>query len=183
MAALALPLALGACGDTPVEPGRIPDQVAGARVPVKGTGLVLESLTDVTVPIIGLPLATLEIDQVQILDLHVVEDIAGAIVGIEATGVLSGVAVTAVGTEVIQQEFTTGLGVVSGGPGQCDVVSLDLGPIGLDALGLVQVDVPAADVKARGSGAVGSLLCALGSALSGLGSAIPGLVNAINNQI
>src|SRR5687767_2713459 len=67
MAALALPLALGACGDTPVEPGPVPDQVAGARVPVKGTGLVLQSLTDVTVPIIGLPLATLEIDQVQIL--------------------------------------------------------------------------------------------------------------------
>jgi hypothetical protein len=53
----------------------------------------------------------------------------------------------------------------------------------------VTVDVPAASLTGRGSGAVGSLLCVLGQLLSGLlggGVGSPGaegVVNAINNRI
>lgn len=57
----------------------------------------------------------------------------------------------------------------------------------VDALGLVAVDVPVADLTGRGSGAVGSLLCNLGSLLNGpLGAVtrgVQGLVNAVNRVI
>jgi hypothetical protein len=70
-----------------------------------------------------------------------------------------------------------------------DPITIDLGPIGISALGLVTVDVPVASLTGRGSGAVGSLLCVLGQLLSGLlggGVGSPGaegVVNAINNRI
>lgn len=184
MVALAVPLALGACADSPTAPATVPPSgVEAARIPVKGTGLVLHSLTDVTLPVLGLPLTELVIDQVVINDLRVVEDALGAIIGIEASGTITGVMVDALGSTVVEQDFVTGVGVISSGPGQCDVVAIDLGLIDLDALGLVQVEAPPAELRARGSGAIGSLLCNLGQVLSGLGGAIPGLVNGINNQI
>jgi hypothetical protein len=63
------------------------------------------------------------------------------------------------------------------------VITIDLGPIDVDVLGLATVDVPAATLTGRSSGALGSLLCNLGSALSGITSGAAGLVQAINNLI
>jgi hypothetical protein len=77
--------------------------------------------------------------------------------------------------------------VASSGPGKCDVLTVDLGPIAIDALGAVSVDAPEAAVTPRSSGALGSLLCNLGNLLqppvSGVTSAVRGLVNAINRII
>jgi hypothetical protein len=77
---------------------------------------------------------------------------------------------------------------VSSGPGQCDVLSIDLGPIALDLpLGLASVDIPAAQVTPRASGALGPLLCNLGNLLDGpldtITSGVRGIVNAINRII
>ena len=66
------------------------------------------------------------------------------------------------------------------------VITIDLGQISIDALA-ASVDVPAATLTAKGSGAVGSLLCNLGNLLSGvtgtISSGVGGLVNALNNLI
>jgi hypothetical protein len=78
--------------------------------------------------------------------------------------------------------------IASSGAGRCDVVTVDLGPITLDAIGgLVSVDVPQAGVTPRASGALGPLLCALGQVLDPPLDAVTavarGLVNAINNLL
>jgi hypothetical protein len=68
------------------------------------------------------------------------------------------------------------------------VLSLDLSSINLNALGVLNVSIPA-NVDVKGSGAVGSLLCNLGQLLSGItsglsgGQGAQGVVNALNNQI
>jgi hypothetical protein len=115
-----------------------------------------------------------------------VEDITGAIVGLEATGTVTGT-LTATGVPIVDERFTSTLGITSSGPGQCDLVTIDLGPLTIDALGLVTADVPTAELTGRGSGAVGSLLCNLGNALSGVIGGVTrgvrGLVNAINRLI
>jgi hypothetical protein len=162
-----------------------PLNVAVAQAPPDGTGLVLDSLTGVSLPLIG-EVGDIVIDQVVITDLTLVEDAAGAIIGLEATGTLSGT-VEATGQEIVDQQFTTLVSVTSSGPGQCEVVGIDLGPIALDPLGVVAVDVPEAAVDVQGSGALGSLLCNLSDALSGVTGgvtrAVRGLVNAINGLI
>jgi hypothetical protein len=126
------------------------------------------------------------IDQAVITNFALVENTVGQIVGLEATGVLQ-LTGGVLGSNVVTEDFTTVVSVTSSGPGQCDLVTVDLGPIGIDALGVASVDVPAASVVGRGSGAVGSLLCNLGQALSGLvggvTSGVQGLVNALNNLI
>jgi hypothetical protein len=188
---LVLPVALGiaACGQEPVAP----EPVVARDVPsfqkghVEGTGLVLNSLTDVSAPLLdalGVEIGEVVIEQAVIKQFGTVEDLAGNIIGLEATGflMLSG---DALGTEVVRQEFTTGVGVISRSRGQCDIVTINLAPIALDALGgLVSVDAPAAEVTGRGNGAVGSLLCALGQALQPVVNRVTrgvrGLVNAIN---
>jgi hypothetical protein len=76
--------------------------------------------------------------------------------------------------------------VTSSGPGQCDLITLDLGPLAFEGLGIVTVDVEPVTLAGKGSGAVGSLLCNLGSLIGGIGGIVPGvggLVNALNNQI
>ena len=79
--------------------------------------------------------------------------------------------------------------MTSSGPGQCTIASVDLGSVGISALGLASIDVPAASITGKGSGAVGSLLCNLGQLLSGLSSGLTGssgaqgVVNALNNVI
>ncbi len=189
--ALALPLALaalgGGCSESPTEPpadGR-GDPIAGPLFQQQrpGTGIVLDALTGVTVPVIGLPLAEVVVDQAIITDLQVVEDIAGTIVGLEAEGILrltGGV----LGTDVVTEDFHTIVGVTSTGFGRCDIVSIDLGPIEVGVLDpLATVDVPAADVTVRGSGAIGSLLCNLGQLLGAPGRAVEGIVGAIDNLI
>jgi hypothetical protein len=181
---LVLPLAigLGGCGDNPVSPSPLVAHQQQA-MSAKGTGLVLNSLTNVSVPLIG-SLGDVVIDQAVITNFALVEDAVGAIIGLEATGVLQ-LTGGVLGTDVITENFTTTVSVTSSGPGQCTLVSIDLGPIAIDALGLATIDVPAANLTGKGSGAVGSLLCNLGSILSGLigGGNPAGIVNALNNQI
>jgi len=153
------------------------------QAPPPGSGLVLNSLTGVTLPLVG-SLGDVIIDQVVITNFALVENTVGQIVGLEVTGTLNGV-LTATGAQ-ISEDFTSTVSVTSSGPGQCDLVTIDLGPLHIDALGLVTADVPAASLTARGSGALGSLLCNLGNLLGGLGGTIPGvggIVNAINNLI
>lgn len=192
MAALALPLSaalvlgLGACADAPTAPpSATPGRVLAQQV--KGTGLSLDIVPSVTLPL-GLG-GSITIDQAVLTNFAVVENTVGTIVGLRVTGTLSGTAVDALGglVGVDAQPFVADLGITSSGPGQCNLVSLDLSNINLNALGLVTGTVPV-NVTAKGSGAVGSLLCNLGQALSSVGTALggssaQGLVNAINNQI
>jgi hypothetical protein len=188
---LVLPVALGiaACGKEPVAPDpAVPRDVPSLQKGhVEGTGLVLNSLTRVTVPLLdalGVKIGDVVINQAVIKEFGTVENAVGQIVGLEATGFLlltGGV----LGQEVVREDFTTGVGVISTSRGQCGIVTIDLAPIRLDVLfGAASVDVPAAKVEGRGNGAVGSLLCALGQALQPVVNRVTrgvrGLVNAIN---
>jgi hypothetical protein len=185
--ALLLVLGIGACGDTPLAPEAAPPDglVPSAQKKVNGTGLVLESLTGVSAPIVG-QLAEVVIDQAVITELFLVEDIVSGVIGLEAEGVLQ-LTGGVLGTDVVTQNFRTEVDVTSSGPGKCSLLTVDLGPIAVNALNLAEVDAPVATVDARGSGAVGSLLCNLGNLLSGVvGGAtrgVQGLVNAINRVI
>jgi hypothetical protein len=185
--AIALALGVGACADAPTFPRPSAQGVGpSAQRTERGTGLILESVTGLTLPLIG-DLGDVVIDQANITQLVLVEDVVGNIVGVEAEGVLrltGGV----LGTDVVTEDFLTQVHVASSGPGQCDVLTVDLGPITVDALGeAVSVDVPQADVTPRASGALGPLLCGLGQALqppvSGVTAAVRGLVNAINRLL
>jgi hypothetical protein len=163
-----------------VEQGSVRQQAAPP-----GSGLVLNSLTGLSVPLIG-HVGDVTINQAVITNFALVENTVGQIVGLEANGVLQ-LTGGVLGTNVVTENFDTTVSVTSSGPGQCDLITIDLGAINVDALGVASVDVPAATLTARGSGALGSLLCNLGSVLSGLtgggAGAAGGLVNAINNLI
>jgi hypothetical protein len=185
MAVLVLPLTigLGGCGENPLAPNPLmSNQTETASA--KGTGLVLNSLTNLKLPLIPIELGDVVIDQAVLTNFAIVENAVGAIVGLEATGVLD-LTGGVLGTDVVTENFTTTVSVTSSGPGQCNLVTIDLGGIAIAALGLANVDIPTATVQGKGSGAVGSLLCALGSILSGLtgGGNPAGIVNALNNQI
>ena len=178
-------LAVGGCGDAPSEKA-VDSSNRNHATKAKGTGLVLDSVTGVTLPLIG-KFGDVVVDQAVLTNFALIEDAVGQIVGLQVDGVLQ-LTGGVLGTDVLTEDFTTTLSVTSSGPGQCTVVDLDLGPINIDAL-VANVDVPAATVTAKASGAVGSLLCALANLLSGLTSgtgAAPGaagVVNALNNQI
>jgi hypothetical protein len=179
-AVLVLPLALGlACSETPSAPA------ASAAAPMlfqqqKGTGLVLNSVTGLNLPLVG-QLGDVTIDQAVITNFALIENAVGQIVGVEAEGVLQ-LSGGVLGSDVVTQDFLTTVAVTSSGPGQCDIVTLDLGPIDVDLL-VAQVDVPAATVTGRGSGAVGSLLCALGQLLNPVTQGVRGIVQALNSLI
>ena len=178
---VALPLALSlACSENPAEPNTTAADPNFARAR-PGSGLELSSVTGVALPLIGSLGDAVVIDQAVLTNIGLVENAVGAIVGLQVDGVLA-LTGGVLGTDVVTENFNTTVSVTSSGPGQCDIVTIDLGQIHVDAL-VANVDVPAAIVEAKGSGAVGSLLCALGQALSGLTSAIPGLVNALNSQL
>jgi hypothetical protein len=156
---LALPLVLGigACGNEPVAPAAPrPHDMPALLAKVEGTGLLLESVTGLTVPLLGVDLGDVVIRQAVIKEFGLVEDIAGQIVGLEVTGVLE-LTGGVLGSNVVTEDFTTGVGIVSSGRGQCDIVTINLAPISVDVLGRTAfVDVPAAEVAGRGNGAVGS---------------------------
>jgi hypothetical protein len=150
-----------------------------------GTGLVLESVTGLSLPLIG-SLGNVTVDQAIITNFQLIENTVGQIVGLRVDGVLQ-LTGGVLGSDVVTENFNTTASVTSSGPGQCDVVSIDLGPITIDALGLAKVDLPVASVDAKASGTVGSLLCSLGSLLSGpIGTAtslVRQVVNTLNNLI
>ena len=183
-----LTLGVGACGENPVSPTRPSPGVALQQQVPKGTGLAVDIVPNVTLPL-GLG-GTITIDQVVITNFALIENTVGQIVGLEVTGNLSGTAVDVLGNliGVNVEPFTANVAVTSQGPGQCSVVTLDLTGLDLDVLGLVTGHLPV-NVDVKGSGAVGSLLCALGNLLGGLGSGLSGtpgaqgVVDAINNQI
>src|SRR5688572_33151688 len=94
-AALILALALGACADNPLAVPAIqnqdlsnrtaqaapdvlaPELQAAPKPP--GSGLVLNSLTGVALPLIPIPLGDIVIDEAVITNLRLVEDVAGNI--------------------------------------------------------------------------------------------------------
>jgi hypothetical protein len=185
--ALTIALALSACSENPVGPGTTSVSALGSgpafAKSVSGTGLVLNDVTGLSLPLIG-QLGTVTINQAVITQLGVVQDVAGNIIGVDANGVLQ-LTGGVLGTDVLTQNFSTDALILSSGQGQCDVLTVDLAPITLDALGgAVSVDVPQAAVTPRASGAVGPLLCNLGSLLNApvgqVTSAVRGIVNAIN---
>ncbi|TMB03474.1 MAG: hypothetical protein E6J64_14720 [Deltaproteobacteria bacterium] len=181
---LALALAVGACGGYPS--GK-PLDASTQKQAAKGTGLVLDSVTGISLPLIG-KLGDVNIDQAVITNFALVETTVGQIVGLEVDGVLQ-LTGGVLGTDVITENFTTTASVTSSGPGQCNLVTIDLGQISIGAPLGASVKVPAATLTAKGSGAVGSLLCNLGNLLGGLtsGTGAPagagGIVNALNNLI
>jgi len=187
LAGILLLVSAAACDQNPTEPRKTPTPGPSFQAAPKGTGLVLNSLTGVSLPLIG-HLGDVTIDQAQITHFALVEDVVGAIVGLQVDGVLQ-LTGGVLGTDVVTENFTTTASITSSGPGQCDLVSIDLAPISINALNLATVDVPAASITGKGSGAVGSLLCNLGNLLSGLfsgGTGSPGaqgVVNALNKQI
>lgn len=189
-ALLAVPVALAfvGCSEAPVAPHTArPGSVSLQQAPPKGTGISVDLVPNVTLPL-GLG-GSITIDQAVITNFALIENTVGQIVGLQVTGDLSGTAINAVGglVGVNAQPFTANASITSSGPGQCDLATINLSNLNLNVLGLVTGTVPV-DVTAKGSGAVGSLLCNLGQALSGIGSALggggaQGLVNALNNQI
>jgi hypothetical protein len=189
-ALLVVPLGLVvACSEAPVAPRTVqPASVLLQQAPPKGTGIAVDIVPNVTLPL-GLG-GSVTIDQAVISNFALVENTVGQIVGLQVTGDLSGTAINAVGglVGVNAQPFTANVSVTSSGPGQCDLVTLTLSNLNLSVLGLVTGTLPV-NVTGKGSGAVGSLLCNLGQALSGIGSVLgggsgaQGLVNALNNQI
>jgi hypothetical protein len=179
-AALALPLFLGlACAEQSAAPDAAlttPGSIMAANT--KGTGLILHSVTGI--PILG----DITIDQAEITNFALIENTVGQIVGLQADGVLQ-LTGGALGTDVVSQDFSSTVSVTSSGPGQCDIVTLDIAPFDVDplGLGLVQVDIPAASVTGKGSGAVGSLLCNLGQLLNPVTQGVRGVVQALNRLI
>ena len=190
LAFLAFPLAAGfvGCSEAPVAPHAVPPgSVMLQQAPPKGTGLAVDVVPNVNLPL-GLG-GSITIDQAVITNFALVENLVGQVVGLQVTGDLSGTQFNAVGGLVgaTVQPFTATANVTSSGPGQCTLATITLSNPTLDVLGLATGTVPL-NVTAKGSGAVGSLLCNLGQALSGIGSALggggaQGLVNALNNQI
>ncbi len=184
--ALVIAVGLSACSESSVAPRAVApttDVAAQSAKSPSGTGLILDNVTGVSVPVIGQPNVTL--NQAVITQLGVVQDLAGNIVGVSATGALQ-LTGGALGSDIVTQNFTgDALVLSSSGHGQCDIVTIDLAPVAIDALGQgISVDVPQASVTPRASGALGPLLCNLGSALNApvgqISTAVKGLVNAIN---
>lgn len=179
-------LAVAGCADEPVAPEAFTRE-APALARAKGTGLDIDIEPNVTLPLgLGGPIT---IDQLVITNFALVENTVGQIIGLEVTGNLTGTTVDAVGglVAVDAVPFTATASVTSSGPGQCNLVTIDLQNIDINGLGLVTGHVPV-NLTAKGSGAIGSLLCNLGQALAAIGSGLSGrgaqgLVNAINNQI
>ncbi len=189
VAVLALPLALGmgACSDNPVAPKRmaIPGGALMQANRPTGTGLVIESLTGVGLPIVG-TVDELVIDQAVINNI-VLENVIAGVIGLTVTGTINGV-VEATGVEVVDQDFTTTLTITPGsGGGGCKAVMVDLGPIDIDVLGLAQVNADPVSADAFASGAAGSLICALGNVVSGVVGgatrAVQAILKTINNLI
>jgi hypothetical protein len=177
MALLALPLAFGltSCGGEPTAPTAAPpgQVMLQEQRPERGTGIALEDI--VGLPVIG------DVTVTQV----VISEFSIFLGGLQASGTITGTTIDALGNAItVTNDFTTDVLVSSTGPGGCDVVTVDLAPIGADVFGVVGVDVPVANVTTQGKGPVGRLLCALGSLVNGVaGGVVRGLVNALNNLI
>jgi hypothetical protein len=186
---LAASVVMGACGENPSAPSRQALPSASMAKGIGGTGLGVDIVPTVKLPF-GLG-GSITFNHAVVTNFALVENTVGEIVGLDVTGTLTGTEVDAVGKliGVGTSPFTAEASITSSGPGQCSLVSLDLTGLNADLLGIVDATVPLS-INAKGSGAVGSLLCNLGQALGGLGSLLgggtggaQGLVNALNNQV
>jgi hypothetical protein len=186
LAVLALPLglAIGACGDNPVAPKPMAQDTEPSLQRVRGTGVELRSVTGLEVPLLGTDLGNVVIQQAVVKEFGVVENIAGQVVGLEATGVVE-LTGGVLGSTVLTEDFTASVGIINSGQGQCNVITVDPAPITVDVLqGVVAtVDVPVSNVAVRGSGAVGPLLCLAGRLLDRPTRASERLVRAIVDLI
>jgi hypothetical protein len=177
MALLALPLTFGlsSCANEPTAPTAAPQgQVMLQQRPEQGTGIALEN-------ILGLPV----IGDVTVSQIVITELALNAVGGLQASGTITGTRIDALGNAItVTDDFTTDVLISSTGPGGCDIVTVDLAPIGADVFGVVGVDVPVANVTTEGKGPVGRILCALGSLVNGVaGGVVRGLISALNNLI
>lgn len=180
-AVIVAPLVFGlACAEQPASPDASAVTTAPMMQRREGTGLILQSVTGIGLPLIG-QLGDVVIEQAELTNFAIVENVVGQIVGVEVEGVLQ-LTGGVLGTDVVSENFLTTVQVTSAGFGQCDIVTLDLGPIDINAL-VARVDIPAATVTARGSGAVGNLLCVLGRLLNPVTNGVRGVVQALNNLI
>jgi hypothetical protein len=173
IAVLAVPLALGfsACSDGPAAPSQMTRPAPVEQVTLPGSGIVLNSVTGLRLPVVGaiLGTGTVTINQAVITNLTVLENAVGQIVGLQADGVLT-LTGGLLGTKVVTENFTTTAALAASGPGQCNLLSLNLSPINIAALGpAATIDIPALTLNARASGLVGTLLCRVASILNGLG--------------
>ena len=175
---------VGACSENPNAPSSRAIAIPSPSLQgISGTGIKVDIVPTVTLPL-GLG-GTINIDQAVITHFALVENTVGQIVGLDVTGTLSGTEVTVLGgiVGVNANPFTAEASITSSGPGQCNLVTLDLSSLNLNVLGLVTGTLPL-NISAKGSGAVGSLLCNLSSALSGLasgGTASPNAQSIVNN--
>ena len=174
---LALILGIAACSDHPTSPAplALPDGSASQRFD-RGTGLTVDNVTSTPIPLLGNAVFNGEVVITQLA--------LNAVGGLEATGTIAGT-IAGVGTP-INENFTTDVGISkTGSGGQCGVLSLDLAPIGVHVLDqIVSVDLTAANVDAKATGPVGTLLCTLTSLLNkGLGGAVNGVLNALNGLL
>jgi hypothetical protein len=84
------------------------------------------------------------------------------------SGILAGTATKANGaTETVRKEFTTNLRVAQGQQQECDILTLDIGRIFLDLLGL-QVDIAPISIDVTAVPGAGNLLGNLLCAVAGL---------------
>lgn len=184
---LSFALGIGACSENPVAPKRLatPDApLMQVQRPSDGTGLVIESLTGVGLPIVG-QVDELVIDQAVLNDI-VLDNLVGGVIGLTVTGTVSGV-VKATGAEIVDEQFTSTLTITPSGGGGCKAVGVDLGPLNIDALGLVTADVPTVSADAFASGLAGGLVCALGNVVNGVVGgatrAVEGILATLNRLI
>ena len=175
---LAFVVAIGACADQPTSPKPlVPADGPALQKFDRGTGLALSNVTSTPIPLLG--------DVVFNGNVVITQLALNAVGGLEATGTITGT-ITTLGIPIINQDFTTDVGISkTGSGGQCGLLTLDLAPINVDAAGqIVSVDLTAANVDAKATGPVGSLLCVLTSLLNkGLGGAVNGVLNALNGLL
>jgi hypothetical protein len=93
-------LALGAnaCGENPVSPRALRPGPSSQQTIPKGTGLAVDIVPNVTLPL-GLG-GSITINQVVITNFALIENTVGQIIGLEATGTLSGTAVDVLGNTI-----------------------------------------------------------------------------------
>ena len=174
--ALAL-ISVAGCENAPTAPAVVAVSdvaVAAQRAgPPRGTGLVLENVITLPVDVVGeVPVS---------VDAVITGLQFSTLTGLNATFDL--IAETEVaGTRIIREDLVAAVSLSSaGGRGGCEVVTVNLAPVNVDAAGLGVVDIPAADVAARAEGAAGTLLCVVTRLVQALApiDAILGVVNAL----
>jgi hypothetical protein len=169
-------LASSSCSDLPTTPTTDSIPTPAYQRFERGTGLALDNVTSTPIPLLG--------DVVLNGEVVITQLALNAVGGLEATGTVTGV-ISALNIPV-EQSFVTDVAISrTGSGGQCGVLTLDLAPIAVDAAGeIVEVDLTAADVNARATGPVGTLLCLVTGLLdSAVGGAVNGLLNALNGLL